>query len=106
MIVYSDNKVGTELYHRNVLDPKGNADGPYPGYHAQNVCHADLRGYLEYIVEHDYYRMMHPVYPAPKKKAPPPKGSKRYKKAQKRQKKQERRAAIKNVLELIDSVAS
>lgn len=106
MIVYADNKVGTTLYHRNELHPKGDAEGPYPGYHVQKVCCADLRGYLEYIVEHDYYRMMHPLYPAPAKKAPPPKGSKRYKKAQKRRKKQERRAAVKNVLELIESVAS
>ena len=106
MIVYADNKAGTELYHRNVFDPKGNADGPYPGYHAQNVCCAGLHHYLEYIVEHDYYRMMNPIYPVPKKKAPPPKGSKRYKKALKRQKKLERRTAIKNVLELIYSVAS
>lgn len=106
MIVYADNKIGTTLYHRNDLHPKGNAEGPYPGYHAQKVCCADLHGYLEYIVGHDYYRMMRPCYPAPAKKAPPPKGSKRHKKAKKRQEKQERRAAIKNVLKLIESVAS
>lgn len=86
MIVYVGNKIGTTLYNRNDLHRKGNADGPYPGYHAQKVCYADLHGYLEYIVGHDYDRMMHTCYPAPAKKAPPPKGSKRYKKAQKRQK--------------------
>lgn len=106
IIAYADNKTGTTLYHRNVLHPRGDAEEPYPGYHPQKVCYNNLRGYLEYIVEHDYYRMMYPCYPAPAKKAPPPKESKRYKKAQKRQEKQERRAAIKNVLKLIESMAS
>ena len=74
-----------------------------PGYHCQSVCHPTLLGYLEYIVEHDYFRMLNPIHLAPKKKSPR-KGTKRYRKQQKRAKKQARRESIHNVLNLIDTI--
>jgi len=68
------------------------------------MCYPTLLGYLEYIVEHDYFRMLNPIHPAPKKKEPPRKGTKRYRKQQKRAKKQALRESIRNVLNLIDTI--
>ena len=55
--------------------------------------------------EIDYYRRFNPAH-TPKKESPPPiKGTKRYKSTQRKVKKYERKRAIKNVLDLIDSLS-
>ena len=33
-----------------------------PGYHSQKVRRNTLMGYMQYIVEHDRYRMENPLY--------------------------------------------
>ena len=71
-ILADDNRNRTMLYHCNDFDYE-NAS-PVPGYHNQHVNYATLQEYLDYIIDHDYYRMMHPLYPAPQPKAPPVKG--------------------------------
>ena len=65
-----------------------------------------IYGYLEYIVEHEYYRMMHPVeiFHPKKNSTPPQKGTKRYKKQQKMLKRIERKRSIVNVLNILDSL--
>ena len=61
---------------------------------------------LDYIIDHDYYRMMHPLYPAPQPKPAPVKGTKRYRKAQAREKRKAKKAAAWNVLSIIDSLSA
>lgn len=102
-ITLEDNATCTTLYHKNELHLEKRRHDRVPGYHCQSVCHPTLLGYLEYIVEHDYFRMLNPIHLAPKKKSPR-KGTKRYRKQQKRAKKQARRESIHNVLNLIDTI--
>lgn len=103
-IVPSGNGDEVVLYHKNTL---GNEKkGPVPGYHLQRVSQDTITGYLEYISDHDFYRNMHPLYPAtPKKNSPPPmKGTKRYRKEQKKAAKRAKRQSVAYVLNLIDSL--
>ena len=65
-----------------------------------------LGGAVGYIIDHDYYRMMHPLYPAPQPKPAPVKGTKRYRKAQAREKRKAKKAAVWNVLSIIDSLSA
>ena len=59
----------------------------------------------DYIIDHDYYRMMNPLYPSPQPKAPPQKGTKRYRKAQAREKRKAKKTAVRNVLRIIESLS-
>ena len=96
------------LYHKNDFKTDKDHLSEIKGYHFQGDVHHDsIVKYMEYIVDHDYFRMLNPVY-APRKKeiTPPQKGSKRYKSAQKRFKKFERKREIRNVLNLIDSLSA
>ena len=96
------------LYHKNDFKTDRDHLSEIKGYHFQgDVRHDSIVKYMEYIVDHDYFRMLNPVY-APRKKeiTPPQKGSKRYKSAQKRFKKFERKREIRNVLNLIDSLSA
>lgn len=81
------------------------------GYHNQHIRFQSLLQYFTYITSHDAYRMHHPEAPRaaltkkpPKQKEPPRKGTKRWHKEQTRRRAAERRRAIRNVLELIDSL--
>lgn len=103
-ILADDNRNHTKLYHRNDFGPK--QLGPVAGYHDQHVNYATLQEYLDYIIDHDYYRMMHPLYPAPQPKPAPVKGTKRYRKAQAREKRKAKKAAVWNVLSIIDSLSA
>ena len=96
------------LYHKNDFKTDRDHLSEIKGYHFQgDVRHDSIVKYMEYIVDHDYFRMLNPVY-APRKKeiTPPQKGTKRYKNAQKRFKKFERKREIRNVLNLIDSLSA
>lgn len=104
-ILAADNRNATKLYHRNEFEP-GNGSDFMRGYHDQEVCFKTLAEYLNYIVEHDYYRMRNPLYPRPQKKAPPVKGTKRYRKAVAKEKRREKRIAVANVIHLIDELSS
>ena len=101
-ILADDNCNHTKLYHHN--DFKSKQSGPVAGYHDQHVNYATLLEYLHYIIDHDYYRMMNPLNPAPMKKPAPKKGTKRYRKAMAREREKNRRSAARNVLALIDSL--
>ncbi len=97
------------LYHKN--DFKTNKDhlSEINGYHLQGDAKKDsILDYLKYIVEHDFYRMHNPIFINKKKKASPPpkKGTKRYKSELKKIEKYERKKAIKNVVNLIDSLSA
>ena len=86
------------LYHRNT---RGNTKC----YHLQTDRYSDVMKMLEYIDDHDRYRLDNPL-PKPKKvKAAPKKGTKRYRAAERRNKEKKRRQEIRNVLSLIDSLA-
>ena len=94
------------LYHKNDFKTDRDHLSEMKVYHFQRDVRLDsIVGYMEYILDHDYFRMLNPVY-APRKKeiTPPQKGTKRYKSAQKRFKKFERKREIRNVLNLIDSL--
>lgn len=102
-----DKKNRIVLYHKNDFTTDKDHLSEISGYHLQgDVRRNSIVAYLQYIVDHDYYRMLNPVYiPQKKKESPPPrKGTKRYKSAQRRIKNYERRRAIKNVLNLIESL--
>jgi len=59
---------------------------------------------LEYINEHEYYRMLNPLHIVTKKE-PPKKGTRRYKGQQKAIARKERKRQIWNVINLIDSLS-
>lgn len=103
-----DKKNRMVLYHKNDFETNKDHLSEISGYHLQgDARRGSVVAYLKYIVEHDYYRIINPVYiPKKKKDSPPPrKGTKRYKSAQRRTEKYERRQAIRNVLNLIDSLS-
>lgn len=102
-----DKKNRIILYHKNDFTTSRDHLSEINGYHLQGDVHKEsIVEYLEYIVDHDYFRMLNPVYiPKKKKESPPPKkGTKRYKSAQRRMEKYERKQAIKNVLNIIESL--
>lgn len=101
----------TMLYHKNTEFRASDAASAIRGYHNQHISFDSLLQYFTYITSHDAYRMHHPEAPRavltkkpPKQKEPPRKGTKRWHKEQTRRRAAERRRAIRNVLELIDSL--
>lgn len=94
------------LYHHNTHQTAQDGFSEIRGYHLQgDVSRDSVVDYLEYIVEHDYFRMLHPVYDQPGKGSlPPKKGTKRYRREQRKLKAREKRRAIRNVLNLIDAL--
>ena len=95
------------LYHKNEFKKPEDELSPVLGYHLQgDVTGNNIVSYLNYIIEHDYFRMLHPAQKPKKKKesTPPRKGTRRYMSAQRRNEKNQRKQAIKNVLDLIDSL--
>ena len=103
-IIPAKGGYGLHLYHRNQFSTKPNDQSIVRGYHMQNVCKNSLQEYLAYVVEHEYYRMMHPVEVRAPKKEPPRKGTRRYKNQQKKKAEYEKRQAVRHVLQLIESL--
>lgn len=101
-ILASDDKNVLELHHKNSYEKEH--ENSVPGYHKQNFFSDSVLGYLEYISEHEYYRMLNPLQVFTKKE-PPKKGTRRYKNRQKALAKKERRRQIWNVNNLIDSLS-
>ena len=97
--------LGANSTTKNDLHPGKRSSDLLTAYHDQKVSYSKLLKYLNYIIEHDYYRMLNPIYPV-QHKAPPVKGTKRYRKQLKQQKKQARKDAVRNVLTLIDSLSA
>ena len=98
MVLYHKNEFVTDRDHLSMID----------GYHLQGDVKKDsITDYLKYIVDHDHFRLIYPLYiPRVKKeKSPPKKGTKRYKSAQRRIAKYERKQAISNVISLIESLS-
>ena len=95
---YPGNNNRYILYHRN---SRGNTSG----YHLQTDKFKDVMAMLKYIENHDQFRLNNPLPEPKKKKAPPKKGTKRYRAAERRNKEYQRRRDIRNVLDLIDSLA-
>ena len=99
----------TTLYHKNTREAGNNAETEVDGFHKQKISYDTLIEYFDYISNHDRYRARHPE-PVPKKKhavkLPPRKGTKRWRAAQQKIKNHERRRAIRNVLDIIDSLDS
>lgn len=99
--------MGITLYHKNTFTTDRDDLSEINGYHLQRDVRADsVLDYLTYIVDHDYYRMLNPVCKMPKKKASPPprKGTRRYRSEQRKAEKRERNRAIRNVLNIIESL--
>ena len=99
------------LYHKNTEFRASDAASAIRGYHNQRISFKSLLQHFTYITSHDAFRMHHPEAPRaalaqkpPKQKEPPRKGTKRWHKEQTRRRAAERRRAIRNVLELIDSL--
>ena len=102
-ILISDNKDVFELHHKNSFEKEHT--NSVPGYHMQNYKSNTIIGYMEYIINHEHYRMYNPVQIFTKKE-PPAKGSKHRKRQQKAIKKKERKRKIRNFLNLINSLSS
>ena len=107
-LIAHDGDKNLVLYHKNEFKRAGDEFNPICGYHLQRDAKANkIVDYLEYIIEHDYFRMLHPVQaPNKKKTSPPKKGTRRYRSEQRRNEKKERKQAIRNVLNLIDSLGT
>lgn len=103
-IVPAEKDGGLQLYHRNTFPTKHDDKSIVPKYHLQNIRKKTLKEYLEYIVEHEYYRMMHPVEVRASPKEPARKGTRRYKNQQKKQKRNAKKQAVNRVLQLIESL--
>ena len=58
-VLASNSKGLLELHHANSYEKEH--DNSVPGYHKQNFFSDSVLGYLEYINEHEYYRMLNPV---------------------------------------------
>ena len=95
------------LYHKNDFTTAKDHLSKISGYHLQGDAQRNsIVDYLQYIVDHDHFRMLNPVY-IPKQDnetVPPRKGTKRYRSAQRKIKKIEHKKAIRNVLSLIESL--
>lgn len=102
-VLVSDNKDVIELHHENSFKKEHNDS--VPGYHKQKFSSDSVLGYLEYIDEHEYYRMLNPVHIVTKKE-PPRKGTRRYRGLQKTLARKERKKQIWNVINLIDGLSS
>ena len=102
-IIAVGNNSKLSLYHRNT---KGIEDPytPIPKYHYQKVHKDAIVEYLGYIVEHDYFRMRHPLQFVPVKKEKPRKGTKRWRAQQKKEKKIAKKNAVKNVYALLAAI--
>ena len=93
------------LFHHNTFETKNDSKSPMKNYHLQRISSDTIRGYLEYIVAHDRYRIQHPVeHFHPGKYIPPRKGTKRYRKQQKALAYREKKRSIKQVLCLIEQL--
>lgn len=107
-IIPSENGLRLQLYHKNTYKSAHDSESVVPGYHLQNVRKGTIQGYLEYISEHDDYRLQNPVeiYSKPKKKnSPPPrKGTRRYKAQQRREEQKARKYSIWRTLSLIEGL--
>ena len=101
-VLASNNKNVLELHHENSYEKEH--DNSVPGYHKQNFFSDSVLGYLEYINEHEYYRMLNPLHIVTKKE-PPKKGTRRYRGQQKALARKERKRQIWNVINLIDSLS-
>lgn len=101
-----DKKNKIVLYHKNDFVTDKDYLSEVDGYHLQgDVRKKSIVEYLKYIIEHDSYRRMNPLYiPDKRKTTPPKKGTKRYKKEQEKKARQQHRYAVKTVLDLIDSL--
>lgn len=105
-ILADENRNRTILYHGNDGTREQSSPGPVPGYHHQHVNYATLQEYLDYIVDHDGYRMRNPLYPQPTPQAAPAKGTKRYRKAQAKEKRRAKKEATGRVLSLMDALSA
>lgn len=101
-VLVSNNRDVLELHHENSFEKEHN--NSVPGYHRQNYISDSIIGYMEYITNHENYRMHNPM-PVFTKKETPIKGTKRRSKQQKAIKKKERNRKIWNVINLIDSLS-
>ena len=101
-VLASNNKNVLELHHENSYEK--DHDNSVPGYHKQNFFSDSVLGYLEYINEHEYYRMLNPLHIVTKKE-PPKKGTRRYRGQQKALARKERKRQIWNVINLIESLS-
>ena len=91
------------LYHKNTHKGKHKKDtSSIPGYHSQAIWKNSILEYMEFILEHDDYRRIHPDEAPPQKSPPPMKGTKRYRKKQKKLKKRRKAESIREVLRLIE----
>lgn len=102
IVVHGKENVLT-LYHRNA-ERRESTDSPIPKYHYQSVHRNSIVEYLDYIVEHDYYRMRNPYQPHHCKTSKPPKGSKRWKKQQEKEKRIAKYQAVQQVYALLDTI--
>ena len=107
-IVPREESGGFALYHKNTYETSRDSQSAVPGYHLQRVSKESAKEYLEYVVEHEYYRMRNPleIYPIKRKKEPPRKGTKRYRKQQKRAKWYAKHRAAVDVLRMIDGLSA
>lgn len=102
-VLVSGNKETLELHHKNSF--RKEYSNSVTGYHRQNYTSKSIMGFMEYIAQHEQYRMKNPITVVVKKESPM-KGTKRWIKQQKKKKQKERNHAIWNVLTLIENLSA
>ena len=98
-IIMNGSKHDIWLYHKNTLNDKNT--GLVPGYHSQKARSETIMGYVRYIVDHDEFRSVNPLYGHQSV----PTGRKAKKKHKRLEERAKRRQSINYVLSLIDAMS-
>lgn len=102
IIIFDENEEPV-LYHKNTYQRKYDYLNKIYGYHRQyGTRENSIVAYLGYIIQHEYFRAENPLHFYFSSSAQ--KGTKRYRKEQEKKKRTEKRFAVKNVLNLIESL--
>lgn len=105
-IIVNGQKNHIFLYHKNTYGRCPNKRDLVPGYHSQSVRRSTLMEYLEYIAEHDAYRLKHPEIEKYTAEAQSQKGTTRKKQKTRKGKKREHYQSMMRVLALLENEAN
>lgn len=101
------NKNTFILYHKNSIYSIKNEPSVIPGYHSQNFRSKDLLLILDYIKQHDRYRIEHPYenrFIASKTRREHNEDKRKHPKTRKKEKNHRKRERIKLVLTMIEQL--
>lgn len=109
-IIVTENMHKRTIYHRNLFFWKRSDESEFPGFHVQctrSEDYATIEKCLEFILEHDRFRMQNEIvyFDARKHSGPAQKGTKRWKKEEKMRRHIERRKETERVKMLLSMIS-